>query len=74
MLTGYIVEYYPDGVTLLCKNEYKSGHKHGKQISYHPNGQTMEEYNIKFNRIYGWFREFNDAGVETYSKDHGAEP
>ncbi|WP_121812749.1 toxin-antitoxin system YwqK family antitoxin [Mucilaginibacter kameinonensis] len=61
-LTG-IIKDYKDGV-LVGEAEFTDGHRGGIQREYnYPSGILVEEYFIKFNKLEGSFKNWDDNGI-----------
>lgn len=72
--TGFVVQY--DEVTgkLICEEEFVQGHLGGAQRTFYINGQIESESFVKFNKNYGYSREWGKDGTLLSEYDWGAEP
>ena len=61
--TGNIQEFI-NGV-LIGESEFTDGHRGGIQRDYYPNGQIMEEFTIRFNKMEGVFTQWDEKGNMT---------
>nr|WP_294943637.1 hypothetical protein [uncultured Mucilaginibacter sp.] len=60
--TGVIQERMDD--ILVGEAEFTDGHRGGVQREYdRHNGQLLEEYTIRFNKMEGDFKEWNNNGI-----------
>jgi antitoxin component YwqK of YwqJK toxin-antitoxin module len=69
--TGTIVEHI-SGI-LIGEISVVDGHTQGRVASYYQNGQLMEEYFEKHNRMYGLYRKWDINGVLETEVDYGPE-
>lgn len=72
--TGFIVQYDQLTGKLMCEEEFTDGHIGGAQRTFFSNGQIETEYFIKFNKYYGYNREWDEEGTLLSEYDWGAEP
>lgn len=70
--SGTIVEHI-NGV-LVGETTVLNGSTQGRVASYFNNGQIMEEYFKKYNRLYGIYKEWDENGTLISAVECGPEP
>ena len=70
--SGTIVEHI-NGV-LVGEITIINGSTQGRVASYFNNGQIMEEYFKKYNRLYGIYKEWDENGTLISEVECGPEP
>lgn len=70
--SGTIVEHI-NGV-LVGEITVINGSTQGRVASYFNNGQIMEEYFKKYNRLYGIYKEWDENGTLISAIECGPEP
>lgn len=70
--SGTIVEHI-NGV-LVGEITVINGSTQGRVASYFNNGQIMEEYFKKYNRLYGIYKEWDENGTLISAVECGPEP
>ena len=70
--SGTIVEHI-NGV-LVGEITVINGSTQGRVASYFNNGQIMEEYFKKYNRLYGIYKEWDENGTLISEVECGPEP
>lgn len=62
-LEGQVIDYFDYG-TIKSKGTYSNGLRHGQFLTNHPNGKPMLEEHYRYNYKNGFFRAFDEEGME----------
>jgi antitoxin component YwqK of YwqJK toxin-antitoxin module len=70
--TGIVVEY-DENNNLMSEISVVESHTHGRVASFYSNGQIEEEYFEKNNKMYGFYRKWDENGKLVIEYDYGLE-